>query len=118
VSIERLTYHAGKNPAVPAKLNLDFAFELTDSAWKDVDALIQRLAAYEDIGLSPEEVTALKSERAVLQKALELVADEIGCYRTKCDRENSLHCHSMHNCNDCIQDEFIQQAEEALDHAK
>ena len=56
--MERLTARIKNNPAVPAKFDLDFVLgsNIDDTTWKCLDALIQRLAAYEDTGLEPDEI--------------------------------------------------------------
>lgn len=58
--MERLTKRWGNNPAVPATFYIDFVFEMDGvqaAAFKD---FCNRLADYEDTGLEPQEITALK----------------------------------------------------------
>lgn len=55
--MDRLTYHRNNQAAVPKKLDLEFTFKLSEPEWKALDAIIQRLAAYEDTGLSPNEIS-------------------------------------------------------------
>lgn len=54
--MDRLTKQYGGNPAVPTKFDLDFAFQTDDEAWHGLTEIFNRLAEYEDTGLSPKEV--------------------------------------------------------------
>ena len=54
--MERLTAQWGENPAVPTKLDLAELLDVPEHTWKLVDDIIQRLAAYENTGLTPEEI--------------------------------------------------------------
>lgn len=53
--MERLTAQWGENHAVPTKFNLDFAWDMSKSEWQELQCAFDRLAAYEDTGLEPEE---------------------------------------------------------------
>ena len=48
--MERLTAQWGENHAVPTKIDLDFVFDLDDKAYGGLTEILDRLAAYEDIG--------------------------------------------------------------------
>ena len=60
--MDRLTVQYSNNPAVPTKFDLDFVMNLDDANWKELDKLIQRLAAYENTGYEPSEILELKEE--------------------------------------------------------
>jgi len=78
--------------------------------------IIDRLATYEDIG-TPDEVAVLKSERDVLGKALEMACEEIENSNI-CPAASAI-CHDKGmTCTECTEKYYIQQAKEALDHAK
>lgn len=67
--MERLTHKAPGVPAVPVNIDLDFVFDLADHTWNGLSAIFERLAEYEDTGMTPAEVVALK-------KAFERLNDE------------------------------------------
>jgi hypothetical protein len=73
--MELLTAQYGNNPAVPIGFDLDFVLSLDDATWKGIDAIIQKLHAYELTGLMPEEIKAVIAERDTLKKALELACN-------------------------------------------
>ncbi len=62
--MERLTKQWGNNHAVPTEIDLDFMFRLDDPTSHGLTEIIDRLAAYEDSGLEPEEVTRLQLNSA------------------------------------------------------
>lgn len=60
--MERLTKRWGNNPAVPATFYIDFIFEMDGvqaAAFKD---FCNRLADYEDTGLTPDEITTMAND--------------------------------------------------------
>lgn len=59
--MERLTKQWGDNPAVPANINYDFLLGLDKETADGVQAVLDRLAAYEDTGLEPVEVKEQES---------------------------------------------------------
>lgn len=61
--MERLTYQMGNNHAVPTKFDLGFAFKIGNDAWAGLTGVLDRLAAYEDTGLTPEEILPLKESQ-------------------------------------------------------
>jgi hypothetical protein len=54
--MKRLTKQWGNNPAVPTEFDIDCAFDMDNETWAKLCEIFNRLAAYEDSGLSPEEV--------------------------------------------------------------
>nr|DAK78457.1 MAG TPA: Initiation-control protein YabA, DnaA, DnaN, Zinc finger.7A [Caudoviricetes sp.] len=74
--MERLTNQWGQNHAVPTNFDLDFAFEMGDEEWKGLTEIFDRLAAYEDTGLTPEEIKALTAEVERLTKSNNIFAEE------------------------------------------
>lgn len=68
--MKQLTVQYGNNPAVPIGFDLDFVSSLDEATWKGIDAIIQRLSAYEKTGLTLEEITAMKSGRDTLKSQL------------------------------------------------
>jgi hypothetical protein len=78
--MERLTKQCGNNRAVPTQFDLDFAFKTDDEAWKGLTDVFNLLAAYEDTGLTPEEITALRRpepENKALTISAEFTQEEI-----------------------------------------
>jgi hypothetical protein len=68
--MKRLTKQWGNNPAVPTEFDIDCAFDMDNETWAKLCEIFNRLAAYEDSGLSPEEVQALakaKEERRLVE---------------------------------------------------
>lgn len=63
--MDRLTAQWGKNHAVPTKFSLDFAWDISKFEWQELVCILDRLAAYEDTGLEPDEIPhwILASER-------------------------------------------------------
>ena len=61
---------------------------------------VERLAAYEDTGLSPEEVGALKAENAELKKKLEAAVEDITKLLTLCNIEGG--CRSCCGCQNDV----------------
>lgn len=61
MAMERLTIKTPNNPAVPVNFALDFVFGLDNETWRGLSAIFERLAEYEDTGLSPVTVNALNS---------------------------------------------------------
>lgn len=59
--MERLTKQWGSNPVVPCNFDLDFFFTLDKKTLNGLQEIFDRLAAYEDTGLEPEQVLELKS---------------------------------------------------------
>lgn len=55
--MDRLTHRENLAGAVPTKLDLQLCIDLPDKQWDSLIEIIDRLAAYEDIGLTPEEIT-------------------------------------------------------------
>lgn len=60
--MNRLTAQWGENPAVPTKLDLAKFLDFSEDIWADFDDIIQRLAAYENTGLTPKEVQQLEAD--------------------------------------------------------
>lgn len=54
--MERLTKIVG-GLAVPTSFDLGFVFDIPDKDWNGLKAVLDRLAAYEDTGLMPNDVT-------------------------------------------------------------
>lgn len=63
--MKRLTKKWSDNPAVPVNINYDFLLSLDKKTADGVQAIVDRLAAYEDTGLMPEQI----------EKAMEDCAD-------------------------------------------
>ena len=61
--MDRLTKKIPNMPAVPVKINLDFVFGLDDETWYGLSAIFERLAEYEDTGMTPEKIMAMRDER-------------------------------------------------------
>lgn len=58
--MDRLTAQWGENHAVPTKFDLaDFALKLENPEWDGFTKILDRLAAYEEIGLEPDEIKTL-----------------------------------------------------------
>lgn len=53
--MERLTSEINGR-AVPVKFDLDFTLDMTQRDWRGLQEIFDRLAAYEDTGLEPEEI--------------------------------------------------------------
>lgn len=53
--MDRLTSN-GYGGAVPVKFDLDFAFDMPQHDWSGLQEIFDRLAAYEETGLEPEEI--------------------------------------------------------------
>ena len=53
--MERLTSKA-YNGAVPVKFDLDFVLDMPQRDWRGLQEIFDRLAAYEESGLEPEEI--------------------------------------------------------------
>lgn len=53
--MERLTSEINGR-AVPIRFDLDFAFDMPQHDWSGLQEMFERLAAYEDTGLEPEEI--------------------------------------------------------------
>lgn len=53
--MERLTSEINGR-AVPIKFDLDFAFDMPQHDWSGLQEMFDRLAAYEETGLEPEEI--------------------------------------------------------------
>lgn len=62
--MERLTSRTGALDAVPTSFNLDFVFDMPDRDYKGLCDVLNRLAAYEDTTLTPENVELLKNTAA------------------------------------------------------
>lgn len=88
--MDRLTAQYGKNHAVPTKFDLDFVFRIDSDVWNGLMNIFDRLAAYEDTSLEPEEVAELKK---ALELACEDAADE------QCPHEFDLY--TCNKCADC-----------------
>ena len=58
--MERLTKRWGNNPAVPGTFPLDFMFYMRQSQANAFLDFCGRLADYEDTGLTPEQINAIK----------------------------------------------------------
>ena len=54
--MERLTHKMPNGVVVPTQLNLDFVFDMADQDFAELQRIFDRLAAYEDKGLEPEEI--------------------------------------------------------------
>lgn len=54
---DRLMKRWGNNSAVPCNINIDFALELDTETWNGLCDIFNRLADYEDTGLSPSDIT-------------------------------------------------------------
>lgn len=54
--MERLTAQWGNNHAVPRNFSLDFAWDISDAEWQGLTCVLDRLAAYEETELEPEEI--------------------------------------------------------------
>ena len=59
--MERLTSEINGR-AVPIKFDLDFAFDMPQHDWSGLQEMFDRLAAYEETGLEPEELAQAKKE--------------------------------------------------------
>lgn len=57
--MERLTHKMPNGVVVPTQLNLDFVFDMADQEFAELQRIFDRLAAYEDTGLEPDEVCAV-----------------------------------------------------------
>ena len=53
--MERLTSEINGR-AVPVKFDLDFTLDMTQRDWRGLQEIFDRLAAYEETGLEPEEI--------------------------------------------------------------
>lgn len=53
--MERLTSEINGR-AVPIKFDLDFAFDMPQHDWSGLQEMFDRLSAYEETGLEPEEI--------------------------------------------------------------
>ena len=71
--MDRLTKKTPNVPAVPVNFALDFVFDLDDETWNGLSAVFERLAEYEDTGLSPVSVNALNSLAALAKEGRLLV---------------------------------------------
>lgn len=63
--MERLTAQWGKNHAVPTKFDLDDFAALPNQEWNGLTDIMDRLAAYEDTGLEPDESDTPRSRNCV-----------------------------------------------------
>lgn len=54
--MDRLTAQWGENHAVPTKFDLEDFAKLEDPEWNGITDIMDRLAAYEDTGLEPDEI--------------------------------------------------------------
>lgn len=150
--MERLTEYA-YDTAQLKKLATEHAYEschdVCDECAEDceqdsctecpINEAFKRLAAYEDTGLTPEEITALTAEPTVskmeivtLKKALDLASTYIVtlgmCDENLCDDISQEHHLKYQPKNDgnyenepcirCVNDYYIQQAQEEKDNAK
>lgn len=70
--MDRLTGRI-KNGVVSAIYDEDFVFRMDDETYSGYLKLIERLAAYEDTGLTPEEITAMKADNERLHKLVDTV---------------------------------------------
>ena len=68
--MERLTQKGPGLPAVPVNFALDFVFDLDNKTWDGLSAVFERLAEYEDTGLTPAEIVAQKDELERLYTAM------------------------------------------------
>lgn len=59
--MERLTKRCGIISAVPVVFDLDFVFELDDHTWRGLQKVFDRLADYEDTGMTPDEIHTMKN---------------------------------------------------------
>ena len=59
--MERLTSEINGR-AVPVKFDLDFTLDMTQRDWRGLQEIFDRLAAYEETGLEPEELAQAKKE--------------------------------------------------------
>ena len=84
--MDRLTYRNMPLHAVPTKFDLDFAFKMDDTAWGGLTEAFDHLAAYEDTGLTPEEITALIAESTVSKMETTTLKEELrDAYENHCD---------------------------------
>ncbi|MFA5659127.1 MAG: DUF551 domain-containing protein [Oscillospiraceae bacterium] len=83
--MNRLTAQIKNNPAVPAKFDLDFALspDIDDITWESLDAIIQRLAAYEDTGLEPDKIPQWIPTSEKLPEAKQRV---LAYYKNQCGK--------------------------------
>ena len=86
--MERLTAQWGINPAVPTKFDLEEIANTSQNVWNEITKLFNKLAEYENIGLTPQEI------KLRLEKSVELpckVGDMVYCiYKGKviCEKVN------------------------------
>ncbi|RJV97923.1 hypothetical protein DWW15_11745 [Subdoligranulum sp. AF14-43] len=66
--MERLTSEINGR-AVPVKFDLDFTLDMTQRDWRGLQEIFDRLAAYEETGLEPEDMKRAFNEDAVLKLA-------------------------------------------------
>ena len=59
--MERLTSEINGR-AVPVKFDLDFTLDMTQRDWRGLQEIFDRLAAYEETGLEPEELAQAKKK--------------------------------------------------------
>lgn len=59
--MERLTSEINGR-AVPVKFDLDFTLDMPQRDWRGLQEIFDRLAAYEETGLEPEELAQAKKE--------------------------------------------------------
>lgn len=68
--MDRLTQKKPNLPAVPVNIDLDFVFDLADHTWHGLSAIFERLAEYEDTGLTPAEIVEMRNELERIYTAL------------------------------------------------
>lgn len=65
--MDRLTKQWGTNPVIPTNIKrMDFVFDLDEDTYKAFQAILDRLAAYENTGITPEQIEVLQEENAKL----------------------------------------------------
>lgn len=68
--MDRLTAQWGGNPAVPKNINYDFLLDLDDETAKGLQAIVDRLAVYENTRYSPEDFDALCREMSNIRTSM------------------------------------------------
>lgn len=78
--MERLTKRWGNNPAVPGTFDIDFVFEMDDTQAAAFTDFCNRLADYEDTGLTPAEITAMSAELEWTKGQLDKIVKKFELY--------------------------------------